>query len=60
MKKSDMESESEDGMSRHAITQCLTGTIGKWKNYFTEKQSAEIDRQVEEKLKGTGIKFIYE
>ncbi|XP_077970178.1 amine sulfotransferase-like isoform X2 [Styela clava] len=59
-KKSDMVSKSEDGMIRNTIKLCLTGTIGKWKNHFTAEQSAEIDRQVEEKLKGTGIKFIYE
>ncbi|XP_077971026.1 sulfotransferase 1C2-like [Styela clava] len=60
MKKSDMESKSEDGMNRHATKQCFTGTIGKWKNYFTAEQSDEIDRQVEEKMKETGIEFIYE
>ncbi|XP_039262130.2 amine sulfotransferase-like [Styela clava] len=60
MKKSDMESTSQEAMNRKAINLCGTGIIGKWKDYFTAEQSAEIEKQVEEKLKGTRIKFIYE
>ena len=36
------------------------GEVGDWKNYFSAKQSAEMDRMCEEKLKDTGIEFDYE
>ena len=36
------------------------GEVGDWKNYFSAEQSAEMDRRCEEKLKDTGIEFVYE
>lgn len=36
------------------------GKIGDWKNNFNEEQSRIIDQMCEEKLKGTGLNFMYE
>ena len=36
------------------------GTVGDWKNYLTEEQSAEMDSICAEKLKGTDYEFQYE
>ncbi len=34
------------------------GVIGDWKNYFTEEQSAHVDKL--ERLSGSGLQFDFE
>ncbi len=35
----------------------LSGKVGDWKNHFTVAQNEAMDALIEEKLKGTGLKF---
>jgi len=36
------------------------GAVGDWKNHLSDEQSAAIDKEFDEKLKDTGIKFKYQ
>ena len=36
-----------------------TGQVGSWKDHLTVRQSEEIDRIFQEKMKETDIKFTY-
>jgi len=36
------------------------GSVGDWKNHLSEEQSKSVDKEFEEKLKGTGITFKYQ
>ena len=36
------------------------GVIGDWKNYFTSEQNERFEKEVLEKLDGSGLKFDYE
>ena len=36
------------------------GAVGDWKNYFTEEQSAHVDKLYKERLSGSGLQFDFE
>ena len=36
------------------------GQVGDWKNFFTEKQNEEFDKQYAGKMKGSGLDFDWE
>ena len=36
------------------------GVVGDWKNYFTPEQNERFDKEVLEKLHGSGLEFDYE
>ena len=36
------------------------GVVGGWKNYFTPEQNERFEKEVLEKLKGTGLEFDFE
>lgn len=36
------------------------GHIGNWRAEMSDEQSAQVDRFVEEKFKGSGVQFIFE
>ena len=36
------------------------GEVGDWKNYFTDKQNEEFDKQYAEKMKESGLEFQWE
>ena len=36
------------------------GVIGDWKNYFTPEQNERFEKEVLEKLDGSGLEFDYE
>ena len=36
------------------------GVVGDWKNYFTPEQNKIFEKEVLEKLKGSGLEFDYE
>lgn len=38
---------------------CL-GVIGDWKNYFTDAQSEEFDKELDKRLGESGLEFDYE
>ncbi|XP_016548759.2 cytosolic sulfotransferase 12 [Capsicum annuum] len=35
------------------------GEIGDWKNYFTKEMSAKLNHIIEQKLEGSGLRFLY-
>ena len=36
------------------------GVVGDWKNYFTPEQNERFEKEVLEKLKGSGLEFDFE
>ena len=36
------------------------GVVGGWKNYFTRELNERFEKEVLEKLKGTGLEFDFE
>ena len=36
------------------------GVVGDWKNYFTTEQNERFQKEVLEKLRGSGLEFDYE
>ena len=36
------------------------GVVGDWKNYFTPEQNERFEKEVLEKLDGSGLEFAYE
>ena len=61
MKKDDAANYSWTPVHKTAETKFMRkGTVGDWKNYLTEEQSAEMDAICAEKPKGTGLEFQYE
>ena len=61
MKKDDAVNYSWTPVHKTSETKFMRkGTVGDWKNYLTEEQSAEMDAICAEKLKGTGLEFQYE
>ena len=36
------------------------GVVGEWKNYFTPELNERFEKEVLEKLKGTGLEFDFE
>ena len=36
------------------------GVVGGWKNYFTPELNERFEKEVSEKLKGTGLEFDFE
>ena len=36
------------------------GEVGDWKNYFTDEQNEEFDKQYAEKMEGSGLEFDWE
>jgi len=36
------------------------GVVGGWKNYFTQELNERFEKEVLEKLKGTGLEFEFE
>ena len=36
------------------------GVVGDWKNYFTPEQNKRFEKEVQEKLRGSGLEFDYE
>ena len=61
MKKDNAANYSWTPLHKTSETKFLRkGTVGDWKNYLTEEQSAEMDAICAERLKGTGLEFQYE
>jgi len=36
------------------------GVVGDWKNFFTQEQNEKFEKEVLEKLKGSGLEFDFE
>jgi len=58
MKKNEVSYKSESG--EKASPYLRKGVVGSWKNYFTPELNERFEKEVLEKLKGTGLEFDFE
>nr|GMD80378.1 cytosolic sulfotransferase 5 [Ipomoea batatas] len=42
---------------RNSLNSSVKGKVGDWRNYLTDEMARRLDQIVEEKFKGTGLKF---